>query len=171
MLGMGYAMMGTAVATGENAAVEAARQAISCPLFDDTKIAGAHSILMSITGSSRLGFHEVSEACAIVREAAECDDTQINFGVIMNESMGESVKITVIATGFHGAIPMMERRSDLAIPVVRMQAPPPAPETMPEIQAAPAEAEPPQQELNGEPMLDLEDLDTPAYLRQGRLLN
>src|SRR5215813_1339655 len=79
MLGMGYAMMGTAMAKGENAAVEAARQAISCPLLEDTKIAGSRSMLINITGSSQLGFHEVNEACSIIRQAAECDDVQINF--------------------------------------------------------------------------------------------
>ena len=173
MLGMGYARMGTATASGENAALDAARQAISCPLFDDSNIAGARSILISITGSSRLGFHELNEACAIVREAAEREDTQINFGVNMDESMGDSVKITVIATGFQSAVPALERR-DTTVPVVRMQAPiddpAPLPEPMPEIQAAAEESEP-EQVLNGEPMLDLDDLDTPAYLRQGRLLN
>ena len=100
MQGMGYAMMGTATARGENAAVEAARQAISCPLLEDTRIAGSRGILINITGSSQLGLHEVNEACNIIREAAAYDDVQINFGVILNESMGDAVKITVIATGF-----------------------------------------------------------------------
>jgi len=57
-------------------------------------------VLINITGSSKLGLHEVNEACTIIREAAQCDEVQINFGVILNEEMGESVKITVIATGF-----------------------------------------------------------------------
>src|SRR5947199_7537572 len=100
MLGMGYAMMGTAIGRGENAAVEAARQAISCPLLEDSRISGSRGILINITGSSTLGLHEVNEACNIIREAAQCDDVQINFGVIMNEAMEDSVKITVIATGF-----------------------------------------------------------------------
>ena len=70
MVGMGYAMMGTAEGRGENAAVEAARQAISCPLLEDTRIAGSRGILINITGSSSLGLHEVNEACTIIREAA-----------------------------------------------------------------------------------------------------
>jgi len=78
MLGMGYAMMGTAVGRGEKAAVDAARQAISCPLLEDSRIAGSKGILINITGSSRLGLHEVNEACSIIREAAECEDAQIN---------------------------------------------------------------------------------------------
>ena len=111
MIGMGYAMMGTAIARGENAAVEAARQAISCPLLEDSRIAGSRGILINITGSSTLGLHEVNEACNIIRDAAGCDDVQINFGVILNESLGDSVKITVIATGFQPEnAPLPERR-------------------------------------------------------------
>src|SRR5271165_777517 len=110
MQGMGYAMMGTAVGHGANAAVEAARKAISCPLLEDSRITGSRGILINITGSSQLGLHEVNEACSIIREAADCEDVQINFGVILNESMQDSVKITVIATGFQpeGA-PVAER--------------------------------------------------------------
>ncbi len=131
MVGMGYAMMGTAVARGENAAVEAARQAISCPMLEDSRIAGSRGILINITGSSQLGLHEVHEACSIIREAAECEDVQINFGVILNESMGDAVKLTVIATGFQPErapvrmpAPEPERRKlNGVIPVVRVRVP------------------------------------------------
>src|SRR5258708_2380470 len=98
MVGMGYAMMGTATGHGEKAAVDAARQAISCALLEDSRIAGSRGILINITGSSRLGLHEVNEACTIIREAAGCDDVQINFGGIFNESLADAVKITVIST-------------------------------------------------------------------------
>ena len=169
---MGYAMMGTAIARGENAVVEAARQAISCPLLEDTRIAGSRSMLINITGSSQLGFHEVNEACSIIREAAECDDVQINFGVILNEAMGDAVKVTVIATGFRpdGALPV-ERRG--VVPVIRVQEPEPEPEPVVQhVAAAEPEPEPePEVIAEPEPMMDLDDLDTPAYLRQGRLLN
>src|SRR3954462_6523852 len=122
MIGMGYAMMGTATARGENAVVEAARQAISCPLLEDTRITGSRGILINITGSSSLGLHEVNEACSIIREAAECDDVQINFGVILNESLADAVKITVIATGFQPeSVPFLERRSSSVTPVIRLQ--------------------------------------------------
>src|SRR5450631_3991593 len=111
MVGMGYAMMGTAIGRGENAAVDAARQAISCPLLEDSRIAGSRGILINITGSSKLGLHEVNEACTIIREAAGGDDVQINFGVILNEAMADAVKITVIATGFQpDNAPIAERR-------------------------------------------------------------
>jgi cell division protein FtsZ len=178
MLGMGYAMLGTAVARGENAAVEAARQAINCPLLEESHIAGARSILMNITGSAHLGFHEVNEACSIVREAAQFPDVQLNFGIILNESMQDAVKITVIATGFQpDSVPQPERR--VATPVVRVQEPEPEPEPVAAEPAAPAADPEPEFEPEPEPTLladeeaiiDMDDLDTPAYLRQGRLLN
>src|SRR5215469_16175235 len=119
MTGMGYAMMGTAIARGDNAAVDAARAAIACPLLEDTRIAGSRGILINITGSSALSLHQVSEACNIIREAADCDDVQINFGVILNESMQDAVKITVIATGFTPeTAPRLERR---VVPDMRIQ--------------------------------------------------
>jgi cell division protein FtsZ len=141
--------------------VDAARQAINSPLLEDSRISGARGILINITGSSRLGLHEVNEACTIIREAAECDDVQINFGVTMNESMADAVKITVIATGF-------QPHSLGAIEEVRAAAP--APQLVPEPAIVAAEESTP--EAEPEPtVFDPEDLDTPAYLRQGRLLN
>src|SRR5215813_7025153 len=111
MNGMGYAMMGTASASGENAAVIAAEKAISCPLMEAGGVRGARGVLINITGSSRLGLHEVNSACSLIREAAQNEDVQINFGVVMNESMGDEVKITVIATGFQREnLPMIERK-------------------------------------------------------------
>jgi cell division protein FtsZ len=100
MLGMGYAMMGTAKATGENALIIAAEQAISSPLLEAGGVRGARGVLINITGSSRLGLHEVNDACELIRKAAENDDVQINFGIVLDEAMEDEVKITVIATGF-----------------------------------------------------------------------
>lgn len=115
MTGMGYAMMGTASARGENAAVVAAEKAISCALMEEGGVRGARGVLINITGSSRLGLHEVNEACTLIREAAGNDDVQINFGVVLNEGMGEEVKITVIATGFvRENLPAIERRARAA---------------------------------------------------------
>ncbi len=177
MVGMGYAMMGTAIGRGEKAAVEAARQAISCPLLEDSRISGSRGILINITGSSRLGLHEVNEACSIIREAAECDDVQINFGVILNEELADAVKITVIATGFQPeSAPLVERRR-VGDPVIRVQhrlpEPEPEPEPMPFIEPEPEPVFEPEPAMMAEtePVLDMEDLDTPAYLRHGRLLN
>ncbi|MFN9431672.1 MAG: cell division protein FtsZ [Acidobacteriota bacterium] len=119
MTGMGYAMMGTATASGDNAALHAAEQAISCPLLVEGGVTGARGILINITGSSRLGLHEVNEACSLIRRAACYDDVQINFGVVINESMAEEVKVTVIATGFEReTLPQIERRVRMAEPVI-----------------------------------------------------
>ena len=101
MHGMGYAVMGTAVAGGSSAAVEAARKAVSSPLLEDASIEGARGILINITGSSRLSLHEVHEASSIIQRTAD-PDANIIFGCVLNEEMGEEVKITVIATGFNG---------------------------------------------------------------------
>jgi cell division protein FtsZ len=110
MLGMGYAMMGTATAKGENAALEAAKQAINCPLLDDGGVKGARGILINISGSSKLSIHDVNEACALIRAAAEYDDVQINFGIVLNEAMNDEVKITVLATGFQRSnLPAIDR--------------------------------------------------------------
>ena len=119
----------------------------------------------------------MNEACSIIREAANCDDVQINFGVIMNESMADAVKITVIATGFQPEnSPLPDRK---AVPEIRIQArlpePTPAPPPVPAPPALPImerHIEPePELMVEPEPMLDLDDVETPAYLRQGRLLN
>jgi cell division protein FtsZ len=119
-------MMGTASARGENAAILAAEQAISCPLLEEGGVKGARGILINITGSTGLGLHEVNEACSLIRKAAQFEDVQINFGVVMNEAMRDEVKITVIATGFEReTLPQIERRvrqSDSAYPPSRAMA-------------------------------------------------
>lgn len=91
--------------------MEAAKQATSSPLLEEGGVEGAKGILINITGSSRLGIHDVNAACSLIRQAANNDDVQINFGVVLNEAMGESVKITVIATGFQRHhLPVIERK-------------------------------------------------------------
>jgi cell division protein FtsZ len=98
MEGMGYAVMGTAIAEGENRAVEATNRAIASPLLEDASINGAQGILLNITGSSKLTLHEVHEASSIVQKAA-AENANIIFGAVHDESMGNAVKVTVIATG------------------------------------------------------------------------
>ena len=101
MLGMGYAMMGTAMAKGTGAAVEAARHAISSPLLEEGGIRGARGILMNITGPEKmLRLRDVQKACNLIREAVDDEEVPISFGLVLDDSMGEEVKITVIATGF-----------------------------------------------------------------------
>jgi cell division protein FtsZ len=99
MQGMGYAIMGTAVASGPHRAVEAARAAISSPLLENTSIEGARGILINISGSSNLMLSEVNEASSVIQAAAH-EDANIIFGASVNEAMEDQIKITVIATGF-----------------------------------------------------------------------
>ena len=98
MAGMGYAVMGTAEATGENRAVEAVNKAIASPLLEDATINGAQGILLNITGSSKLTLFEVHEASTIVQKAA-AENANIIFGAVHSEEMKDAVRVTVIATG------------------------------------------------------------------------
>jgi len=102
MAGMGYAVMGTASATGPKRTMEAAQRAIASPLLEAGAIDGARGILINITGSASLKLAEVQQACTIIQGAAH-EDANIIFGAVMDEKMKDSVKITVIATGFRTA--------------------------------------------------------------------
>nr|WP_300002310.1 cell division protein FtsZ [Tissierella sp.] len=97
----GIAHMGIGEADGDNRATEAAQKAIQSPLLE-TSIQGAKSVLLNITGGSDLGIFEVNEAADIIRESVD-EDANIIFGAGIDESLGESIKITVIATGFGDA--------------------------------------------------------------------
>ncbi|MGC2108721.1 MAG: cell division protein FtsZ [Candidatus Korobacteraceae bacterium] len=99
MAGMGYAVMGTAMAKGEGRATAAAQAAIASPLLEAGAIDGARGILINITGSSSLRLAEVNEASTIIQSAAH-EDANIIFGAVLDEKMKDDVKITVIATGF-----------------------------------------------------------------------
>jgi cell division protein FtsZ len=102
MSGQGYAVMGTAVATGSNRAVDAANRAIASPLLEDNSIQGAQGILINICGSPSLSLHEVHEASSIIQKAA-AENANIIFGAVQDEAMKDAVKITVIAAGFKEA--------------------------------------------------------------------
>jgi len=99
MAGMGMAIMGTGLAEGEHRAVEAAQRAISSPLLEDTSIQGAQGVLINVTGGDDLALVEVNDAATIIQEAAD-PDANIIFGTVLDATMKERVKITVIATGF-----------------------------------------------------------------------
>ncbi|NLW16977.1 MAG: cell division protein FtsZ [Firmicutes bacterium] len=94
----GSALMGIGQATGENRAVEAAKQAISSPLLE-TSIEGAKGLLLSVTGGSNLSLHEVNKAAEMISQVVDADANFI-FGAVIDESMQEDIRITVIATGF-----------------------------------------------------------------------
>jgi len=119
MAGMGHAVMGTAVRSGANRAIEAAQAAMASPLLEEGAIDGARGILINITGSSTLKLSEVNEASSLIQTSAH-EDANIIFGAVLDEKMGDEVKITVIATGFRDQMP--ERRSRMldveAMPVI-----------------------------------------------------
>jgi cell division protein FtsZ len=128
MAGMGYSVMGTALRSGANRAVEAAMAAMASPLLEAGAIDGAKGILINITGSSSLKLSEVNEASTIIQNAAH-EDANIIFGAVLDETMGDEVKITVIATGFkqHESQERRERMLNGAIPTIRFDVPISAP--------------------------------------------
>jgi cell division protein FtsZ len=99
MSGMGYAVMGTAIRSGENRAIAAAQAAMASPLLEAGAIDGARGILINISGSSTLKLSEVNAASTLIQNAAH-EDANIIFGAVLDENMGDHLKITVIATGF-----------------------------------------------------------------------
>src|SRR6201981_3075923 len=112
MAAMGYAVMGTATASGDHRATDAAQKAIASPLLEGGAIDGARGILINITGSSSLKLAEVQQACTIIQSAAH-DDANIIFGAVLDEKMKDSVKITVIATGFREVPAMRARQREI----------------------------------------------------------
>lgn len=102
MHGMGMALMGTGVSSGEHRAVEAAQRAISSPLLEEASIEGAKGVLINITGGSDMTLFEVNEAASIIQDAAD-DEANIIFGTVIDPGMKDEMKVTVIATGFDAA--------------------------------------------------------------------
>lgn len=110
---MGLALMGTGTASGEGRSVEAAQKAISSPLLEDNAIQGARGILLNITGGADITLDEVNEASSLIHSEAH-EDANIIFGTVVDNNMGDDVRITVIATGFDEVekktIPSIETR-------------------------------------------------------------
>jgi len=102
MHGMGMALMGTGVSSGEHRAVEAAQRAISSPLLEEASIEGAKGVLINVTGGPDMTLFEVHEAASIIQEAAD-EEANIIFGTVIDPRMKDDVKVTVIATGFDAA--------------------------------------------------------------------
>src|SRR5262245_51406081 len=99
MRGMGQAVMGTGIGEGENRAVEAAQRAVSNPLLEDSSIEGARGVVVNITGGPDLSLAEAAEATALITKVAD-PEANVIYGIVTDESLGEAVKVTVIATGF-----------------------------------------------------------------------
>jgi len=157
MAGMGMALMGAGVGKGEHRALDAAQKAVASPLLDETSIDGARGILINFTGGLDLSLHEVEEAARVVQEAAH-EEAHIIFGAVIDPSLQDEVRITVIATGF-------SERKEANQPsgkVVDMQRPPRpgAPSTKDWRRRVPADI---RAEADGPTE---EDLDVPAFLRR-----
>ena len=109
MAGAGSALMGIGSARGEDRAVAAAEMAISSPLLE-ASIEGAHGVLLSVAGGSDLGLFEINEAAQLVAEAAH-PDANIIFGAVIDDALGDEVRVTVIAAGFDGGQPRPARQA------------------------------------------------------------
>jgi cell division protein FtsZ len=131
MAEQGMALMGTGRASGDRRAAEAMQAAISSPLLEDISLDGATGLLVNITGGPSLTLHEVDEAVTMAQTAAD-PDANIIFGSVVDECMGDEVKITVIATGFHQREVPIRLVQKVHIPV-----------SMPSSKAAPARPMPP----------------------------
>jgi cell division protein FtsZ len=126
MSNMGRALMGTGLAKGQNRARLAAEMAVTSPLLDDISVEGATGVLINIVGGPDLKMKEIQEAASLVQEQAH-EDANIIFGASIDETLGENVKVTVIATGFDAA----ERDIHVEVPAQR---PSLAPQTIPSAQ-------------------------------------
>ena len=159
MEGMGYAVMGTAVASGENRAVEATNRAMASPLLEDASITGAHGILLNITGSNKLTLYEVHEASSIVQKAA-ADNANIIFGAVHDESMGDAVKVTVIATGIKSEKMGIKPLTTLS-PALRT-----AQQSVKNMMAKKEKLPVEEQKSNVTTEIQEDDLDVPAFIRR-----
>ena len=191
MSNMGRALMGTGRAGGERRATEAAQQAISSPLLEDVSITGATGILINITGGPDLTLFEVNEASTLIQEAAH-EDANIIFGSVIDPSIGDELRITVIATGFDAQYAdveptIYERRPTTTqhqVPIAFVQkaemAPPPPPPPRVEVAASGAarrdrvatpvtttQVRPARSALGTRLNFEDEDFDTPTYQRRG----
>ena len=159
MSGMGMALMGAGTGKGQNRALDAAQKAVASPLLDETSIEGARGILINFTGGSDLSIHEVEEAAKIVQEAAH-EEANIIFGAVIDETLQDEVRITVIATGF------TERKMEMG----------PSPTKVVDLPSRPSRAPAPGAAWRRRVMPDArgeggeggveEDLDVPAFLRR-----
>jgi len=185
MAGMGYAVMGTATASGASRTTEAAQKAIASPLLEAGAIDGARGILINITGSNSLKLAEVQEACTIIHSAAH-EDANIIFGAVLDEKMKDSIKITVIATGFkdsdvrrrreesHTGFSASRDFDDFSAPAPEPESdplPPPPPMVMEQSAPQPAAVTHPAiaiDSLRDAMIANFEqtDLDVPAFLRK-----
>jgi cell division protein FtsZ len=176
MAAQGMALMGTGRAAGPRRAVEAMQAAISSPLLEDVTLDGATGLLVNITGGPGLTLHEVDEAISMAHAAAD-EDANIIFGSVIDERLGDEVKITVIATGFDQARAQRpaSRPVQLSVPLpVAARAVPPAPlapaSRPPETPAIRARPAPATVKVGARAVFqpgDEDQFDIPTFLRKG----
>ena len=159
MHGMGMALMGTGVSSGEHRAIEAAQRAISSPLLEEASIEGAKGVLINITGGTDMTLFEVHEAASIIQEAAD-EEANIIFGTVIDPKMKDEVKVTVIATGFDAATKgLLNTRGE------QLAAPRPTPataRTLARTREVPAPEAPQQQQVGQEG-----EIYDPPFFRKG----
>jgi cell division protein FtsZ len=156
MSGAGSALMGIGSARGDNRAVEAAEKAISSPLLEQS-MDGARGVLLSIAGGSDLGLFEINDAAQLVTDAAH-PDANIIFGAVIDDALGDEVRVTVIAAGFDGGTPSYKPAEPArkAAPVVAPTSP------------APVTPPPPPAATTPTPRRVLfDDVDVPDFLKNG----
>jgi cell division protein FtsZ len=159
MSGAGSALMGIGSSRGDNRAVEAAEKAISSPLLEQS-MDGARGVLLSIAGGSDLGLFEINDAAQLVTDAAH-PDANIIFGAVIDDALGDEVRVTVIAAGFDGGTPSYKpaepARKVVPQPSTPASPPPsPAPVSPPPVATTP----PPRRVL-------FDDVDVPDFLKNG----
>ncbi len=150
MQGMGMALMGAGRASGEDRALKATQQAISSPLLEEATIEGAKGVLINITGGTDLTLYEVNEASSIIRAAAD-DEANIIFGAVIDETLRDEMKITVIATGFD------RESADVGVVAAPNALPQPSTRYIPRPDEMPS---------RNTGQLRADDLDVPAFIRK-----
>ncbi len=173
----GSALMGIGQASGENRAIDAAKSAISSPLLE-VSMEGAKGILFIITGSSNMTMHEVSEAAQVITNSAD-PDASVIWGTVLDDNMGDAVKITVIATGFEGTRASKPKTGDMSSKLFASRPAPAAEEKHAQRPAAPEPmkrrepAKPPEQPKQTKndykapaQQQSEDDLDIPAFIRK-----
>lgn len=182
MASKGDALMGVGTGSGDHRAVEAAQQAISSPLLEEVSIDGARSVLVNITGGRNLSLHDVADATTVITEAAG-EEAEVIFGAVIDDSIEDEIRVTVIATGFNHAsssvrMPSFRTVSQAARPIpVELPAPVrrEAPKTVRVVEDFPINVMPLTREVNGrqEPVVvgddgegSLGDFEVPTFLRK-----
>ena len=162
MTGAGAALMGIGSARGENRALRAAELAISSPLLE-ASIDGAMGILLSVAGGSDLGLFEINEACQLVQDAAH-PDSKFIFGTVIDDALGDEVRITVIAAGFEGGQPKVVERPVITKNEISGHADP-VTENDPLQVAMEITGETPRRRISFEELVAEDEIDVPDFMK------